>query len=319
MNMFWRSLALAILGAVLASSLEAVAQAGKTLAQSPSATAKKRQRTQILSVAQLHEVARTVSVEVSERIQEAPGYRHLGSGVWLAEGFVATCWHVVNGVHGPIKVSLGAGGVVTYGDTLLSLGFADEAATVAASDPASDVAILKTEENPFKSTPVLLQTPTQKVRPKLGLARVSEDIPVAGTLTVLSGYPLRGDDLVSQTGNVAGTAAPEMSGIPRGGTRSLRILVSVVSNPGNSGGPVFNDHGELIGILEGNLPSGVKDETSTQAVYVRPKKGADGKIMTDADGKMQFEVANMWQNSGISVVIPAHLLTPLLKQAQQTK
>ena len=73
MNMFWRSLALAILGAVLASSLEAVAQAGKTLAQSPSATAKKRQRTQILSVAQLHEVARTVSVEVSERIQEAPG------------------------------------------------------------------------------------------------------------------------------------------------------------------------------------------------------------------------------------------------------
>jgi hypothetical protein len=82
---------------------------------------------------------------------------------------------------------------------------------------------------------------------------------------------------------------------------------------------VFNDHSELIGLLEGNLPSAVKDETPSQAVYLRPKKDAEGQILKDADGKIQFEIAPMWQNSGISVVIPARLLTPLLKEAQEKK
>jgi S1-C subfamily serine protease len=199
--------------------------------------------------------------------------------------------------------------------------FSDYASTVVANDPASDIAILKTDENPFKSPKVLIDSPTQKIMVKdlLGVARIDKNIPPAGTLTVLSGYPLQGSDLVSQTGNVAGTGDPKMNGIPEGGVKSVRILVSVVSNGGNSGGPVFNDHSELIGLLEGNLPSAVKDETPSQAVYLRPKKDAEGQILKDADGKIQFEIAPMWQNSGISVVIPARLLTPLLKEAQEKK
>jgi S1-C subfamily serine protease len=120
---------------------------------------------------------------------------------------------------------------------------------------------------------------------------------------------------VSQTGNVAGTGIPEVGS----GTKGVRILVSVVSNPGNSGGPVLNDHGELIGLLEGNLTSPMKDGTPTQALYFRPKKDAGGNVVRDANGNLQIEAAPMFQNSGISMVIPARLITPLLKQAQEKK
>jgi S1-C subfamily serine protease len=319
--------ALSFLLVVLAFSFHAVAQASKGPAQ-PSATVKKHAQTRTLSVAEVHDLARRVSVEISERTQVPPGYRHLGSGVWLAEGLVATCWHVVNGVKGPIKVSLGTGGVVTVGGVVFHGVFSDYASTVVASDPASDIAILRTDENPFKATGGLIRTPTGTVKPKLGVARVNENIPPAGTLTVLSGYPLQGSDLVSQTGNVAGTGDPEANGVPEGGVKSIRILVSLVSNPGNSGGPVFDDHGDLIGLLEGNLPSLVKDETPTYAVYLRPRKDADGNILVDAhgkpilmdaDGTLRVDVVNMSQNSGISVVVPARLITSLLKQAQEKK
>lgn len=195
--------ALTILCVVLTFSFQAMGQAGRVPAQPHSAPTTKQAQTKTLSVAELHEIARTVSVLLAERTEEAPGgTKHIGSGVWLAEGIVATCWHVVNGVKGPIKVSLGAGGVVTYGGSTLEGIFMDYAATVVASDPAADIAILKTEQNPFKATGALIRTPTQAVKPKLSVARVNEDIPVAGTLTVLSGYPLSGLDLVSQTGNV---------------------------------------------------------------------------------------------------------------------
>jgi S1-C subfamily serine protease len=150
---------------------------------------------------------------------------------------------------------------------------------------------------------------------------MNESAPAAGTPTVLSGYPLAGLDLVSQTGNVAGTGIVPATLLSAGGSaeKSLRILVSVVSNPGNSGGPVLNDRGELIGILEGNWQSPVKDETGAQAVYLRPKKDALGNVLKGANGNPQVEMAGMLQNSGISFVVPARLIVPLLKQAQAGK
>ena len=237
--------------------------------------------------------------------------------MWLAEGIVATCWHVVNGVRGPIKVSLGTGGVNHVGNMVLSGIFKDYPTTVVASDPDADIAILKTEQNPFTDTGSIIKTPTESIKPKLGVARVNQDIPVAGTLTVLSGYPLSGSDLVSQTGNVAGTGVPRPIG---DALKEVRILVSVVSNPGDSGGPVLDDRGQLIGLLEGNLTSPMKDPmTQAPVIYFRPKLNADGTLVKDANGNAQPEIAQMFQNSGISMVIPARLITPLLKQAQEKK
>lgn len=110
---------------------------------------------------------------------------------------------------------------------------------------------------------------------------------------------------------------PSKTGAP---LKGLRILVSVVSNPGNSGGPVLNDRGELIGLLEGNLLSPAKDpQTQGPVLYFRPKMNADGTPLKDANGNLQPEVALMFQNSGISMVVPTRLITPLLKEAQEKK
>jgi S1-C subfamily serine protease len=308
---------LAILGLVLALSFDAMSQTAKGQAPHKSGTTKKDSQAKSLSGTELHNEARRVSVLIAERTFGEPGSgtRHLGSGVWLAEGIVATCWHVVSAAKkDQIKISLGAGDDVTDGSNTFEGVFRDYSAIVVASDPEADVAILKTEDNPFKDTGVLIRTPTMVIKPKLSVARVNENVPPAGTLTVLSGYPMSGLDLISQTGNVAGIGIPNVH-TPKG----VRILVSVVSNPGNSGGPVLNERGELIGLQEGNLSSPVKDESPTQAIYFRPKKDATGKLVTDAQGNPQAEMALMFQNSGISMVIPYRLIAPLLKQAQEKK
>ena len=47
----------------------------------------------VMSVAELHDVARSVTVGIDELTQQGE-VRHLGSGVWLTEEIVATCWLV---------------------------------------------------------------------------------------------------------------------------------------------------------------------------------------------------------------------------------
>jgi S1-C subfamily serine protease len=139
---------------------------------------------------------------------------------------------------------------------------------------------------------------------------------------VLSGYPLAGFDLVSQTGNVAGTGVV-LTNFLTGGvgspTKSIRILVSVVSNAGNSGGPVLDDNGELIGILEGNWMAPMRDEAGRQVIYFRPTRDAAGNVIKDANGNPQVEQAGMFENSGISLVVPVRLIAPLLKEAENPK
>jgi hypothetical protein len=99
-------------------------------------------------------------------------------------------------------------------------------------------------------------------------------------------------------------------------SKGVRILLSLVSNPGNSGGPVFDSDGKVLGLLQGNFPSPVKDEAQRQALYVRPRRDANGNFELDGNGQQQFETAPMKQNSGISVVVPARFVQNTLDQAQ---
>lgn len=174
---------LAIFLLLSASALPVIAQTGKGPPQSHSTTSKKHAESKTLSIAALHEASRRVSVLLTET--EVPGgERHIGSGVWLGEGIVATCWHVIKGAKGPIKVSIGIGNVLTYANSTFEGVFNDFDTTVLASDPDADIVILKTNPNPFKGITPLMKTPTQEIKPKIGVASVNEDIPAAGTLTV---------------------------------------------------------------------------------------------------------------------------------------
>ena len=91
-------------------------------------------------------------------------------------------------------------------------------------------------------------------------------------------------------------------------------MLSLVSNPGNSGGPVFDADGKVVGLLEGNLPSPIRDKEGRDLTYLRPKLDATGQPIRDASGQPVPEEAPYLQNSGISVAVPAKFIAELAKK-----
>jgi hypothetical protein len=189
-------------------------------------------------------------------------------------------------------------------------------ATVAAADKKADVAILKVSPNPFTTPPSIQRMVNGEPAIKLASADLSTGLPNPGDLALLAGYPLGRPDLLTQRGTVAAVAlVDDFQGSEA--SKGVRIILSLVSNPANSGGPVFGSDGKVLGLLRGNFPSPVKDEAQRQALYVRPKRDANGNFVPDANGQQQFETAPMIQNSGISVVVPARFVQNALDQAQE--
>jgi len=150
-------------------------------------------------------------------------------------------------------------------------------AKVVAKDEINDLALLKIDGNPFgprKSMPFKIGDKVLTAHYKQ--AALNAELPEAGLKILLAGYPLGRPYPVVQEGSVASVA----HSLPEFGP-TLKILISTVANPGNSGGPVLDLNGKVIGILEGALPS-------------RP-----GHDPAQAQ-------------SGIAVVVPTHFLLELM-------
>ena len=181
---------------------------------------------------QLHALARQITVQLRRDNQP------IGSGVWLSsKGYVATCSHVLDAAQGgEITVLIGGENVYEFGAVgVLRGGFFEVSATTLLQDKIADVAMLKTAETEF---------------------------PQPGSVVVIAGYPLEALDLITQTGNFAGTTLlnpPSPPTTPP--SKKIRLLLSLVSNPGNSGGPILNGNGKLIGLLEGNLNAPMRDSS----------------------------------------------------------
>ncbi len=141
----------------------------------------------------------------------------LGSGVIVnAGGAVLTALHVVDGA------------------TRIQVGFADgstSGARIAASQPANDVAVLAVDRLPEVVVPAVLAGPP----------------PVGGTVFAV-GNPLGLErslsaGVVSATDRGVGTErGPELQGL---------IQFDAAVNPGNSGGPLLNRAGQVVGIVTG--------------------------------------------------------------------
>jgi S1-C subfamily serine protease len=269
----------------------------------------------IMSPRQLHQwaISRTVRIVAGPIVSTAP----LGSGVWVSkEGYVATCWHVVEGAS-EIRVQAAYPGVYNLEKNIVvNATFAVYEATVVASDQNADVAILKVSPNPFATAPPVQRIVNGQPEIKLSSADLRTDLPEADDLAVLAGFPLRRPDLLTQRGTVAAVAlVDEFPG--EEADKGVRIILSLVSNPANSGGPVFDADGKVLGLLRGNFPSPVKDvDADRYAQYFRPKRNANGDLVPDGNGQQQPEIATMYQNSGISVVVPAYFVQIALDQAQ---
>lgn len=260
----------------------------------------------------VYELGRQATVQVLFRTGANFKPAAAGSGVWLNnEGYIATCSHVIAGLPTGSTILIGIGDAHYYtpnisidGARLLYK------VDVLASDKDSDVAILKTHENLFEHPPVPLIEINGKSESPVLLSPVSEAdaVPNLGAATILSGFPLDGTRILFQSGTFAGfTVAPSVMGL-----KQIRFLLSLTSNPGNSGGPVLNSDGKLVGLLEGNLGSPNRDEKNRQTAYLRPKRDDAGNPVLDANGQPAIEEAPLFDNSGISVVVPARLVFSLL-------
>jgi hypothetical protein len=196
------------------------------------------------------------------------------------DGYVATCWHVVENAD-EIQVKIAYPGVYDLEKNLLvSAAFTLYTAKIVASDKNADVAILKVSPNPFVTPPGIQRTVSGTPAIKFASADLRTSLPNPGDLALVSGYPLGRPDLLTQRGTVAAVAMVENFGGPQA-SKGVRILLSLVSNPGNSGGPVFDSDGKVMGLLRGN-----------------------------------FEWTPTHQNSGISIVVPAYFVQDALNQAQ---
>jgi S1-C subfamily serine protease len=145
-----------------------------------------------------------------------------GSGViWDADGVVVTNNHVVEGAQA-VEVVLASGARLE--------------AEVEATDPLSDLAVLRVD------------------REGLPAAEFAGGLPRVGELAIAMGNPLGFEQSVT-----AGIVSGLHRAIPSGGqTPALIDLIQTDAaiSPGNSGGALVNDEGEVIGINVAYLPPG---------------------------------------------------------------
>jgi S1-C subfamily serine protease len=141
----------------------------------------------------------------------------LGSGVIVnAGGAVLTALHVVDGA------------------TQIQVGFADgstSGARVAASQPANDIAVLAVDRLPGVVVPAVLAGP-----PPVGDTVFAVGNPLGLERSLSAG-------VVSATDRGVGTErGPALQGL---------IQFDAAVNPGNSGGPLLNRAGQVVGIVTG--------------------------------------------------------------------
>ncbi|MEA2759123.1 MAG: serine protease Do [Methylobacteriaceae bacterium] len=189
----------------------------------------------------------------------------LGSGFWVDEGgVVATCWHVVQ-ANPTAKIQIRSAVDALFDTARNNNVFANWevfSASVVAHDEANDLAILKVDGTPFgqKRAPMIV-IDDKALSAHYASSIINDELPVSGQQVLIAGYPLGQPYRVVQEGSVASVA----HSLPGWG-QTLKILVSTVANHGNSGGPVYDTQGKVVGLLEGELRVGNQERTGLEIV-----------------------------------------------------
>lgn len=178
--------------------------------------------------------------EAKSKTQKSSG---TGFGI-SSTGYIATCNHVVDGATS-LKVK-GVGGNFSKSYT----------ATVISTDAKNDLAIIKISDAAFTTLGTIPYT----------ISSTTSDV---GSSIFIMGYPLTatmGDEIKLTDGLVSAK-----SGF-KGDITSYQI--SAAAQPGNSGGPLFDKNGNLIGVVNAKYTDA---ESATYAV-----KSTYLKILIDA-------------------------------------
>ena len=146
----------------------------------------------------------------------------LGSGVVISDqGAILTALHVVNGAS-TIKVTFADG--------------TESNAQVASTQPDSDIATLQPETLPKQVVPAVMGNPSA--------ARVGDEAYAVGNPFGLYG---------SLSAGVISGLDRQFKATASGQPISGLIQIDAAVNPGNSGGPLLNRDGQVIGIVVGLL------------------------------------------------------------------
>jgi putative serine protease PepD len=146
-----------------------------------------------------------------------------------ADGHIVTAAHVVDGADS-ISVKLQDG--------------TTRSATVVGKDDATDIAVLKIDASGLKLHPLTLGS--------------SSSIDVGDQVAAI-GNPFGYDRSIS-TGIVSGVDRTIQA--PNGFTVAHSIQTDAAVNPGNSGGPVLNANGDVIGIVDQIATDGSAEQSS---------------------------------------------------------
>jgi S1-C subfamily serine protease len=158
-----------------------------------------------------------VSVTAAQTVTAGAGMTELGAGVVInADGAVLTALHVVRS-GGQIRVRFADG--------------TEASATVASRQAASDIAVLAVDRLPQVVVPAVMGG-----GPQVGDAVFPVGNPLGLSRSLTAG-------VVSAIGRSVRTDG--------GGTLAGLIQFDAAVNPGNSGGPLLNRDGQVIGIVTG--------------------------------------------------------------------
>lgn len=219
-----------------------------------------------------------VTIETKEIVGSDSGPRQqggIGSGVIIGDdGLIMTAAHVVHTAD-RIQVKFVGGETVS--------------AQVVSSVRGADVALLKVEKIPESAAVATI-----------GDSKAAK----TGAIALVIGAPLGVEHSLS-IGHISGKATRSVIA----GGAALRLVQTDASiNPGNSGGPLFNQEGEVIGIVSHILSKSGGSDGIGFAVAINDAKrillegtafwtGFEGEILSPAIAKM----FNVKQESGLLV------------------
>jgi S1-C subfamily serine protease len=172
-----------------------------------------------MTAADIYEQMSPAVVQIVNRTNSQFGFSDQGSGSGIvinADGTILTNHHVVDGADS-LEVKFADGTTVS--------------GTVVGQDPGNDLAVVKGDLGTYTPRLVTLGN-SSELRVGDPVLAIGEPFQLEGTLT---------QGIVS---------ALERTFSPGGNTRPIRNMIQTDTpvNPGNSGGPLINCHGQVIGI-----------------------------------------------------------------------
>lgn len=213
-------------------------------------------------VNRFYSAIKTYPQDISRNINNSKGWT--GTGFALLNGYIATNWHVVRGASNINVTGISGNFNIYYNATLI------------AKDETNDLAIIKIDDYSFKdftSIPYSIKTST---------CDVGEDIYVLG-------YPLTatmGEEIKLTTGVISSKTGFQ-------GNVSL-YQISAPVQPGNSGGPLFDINGNVIGIVSAKHSDAENVGYAIKASYLMNliESFTDAKILPNSNTTVGLSLPN---------------------------